>query len=239
MEQTVLVWIPLGFLWICAPSHLISLFGRCTVENKHLSKLYICKQVIKTWRPEAKDSKESHIYKTNELLSMFPFKGKHFLACLIYFIYLWVSFLVFLSSVCGISVVPDSHRRLGTDIRGRLRSNRGHPFPNKESHRVPCKPYPVCHFMGKHSSCYLDFLNCSWGDYSLCNVVGFPRQALVLLCQEGVRRREGTVDSATLFIFWLLIILCQIFPFQSLVRKALGVWDPASFLLLNHLVGYI
>lgn len=54
-EQTVLVWIPLGFLWIFASKHLISLFGRCTVENKHLSKLYICKQVIKTSRLEVKD----------------------------------------------------------------------------------------------------------------------------------------------------------------------------------------
>lgn len=58
-----------------------------------------------------------------------------------------------------------------------------------------------------------------------------------MLCHEGVRRREGTVDSATLFIFWLLIVLCQIFPFQTLVRKATGVWHPASFILWNHLVG--
>lgn len=49
-----------------------------------------------------------------------------------------------------------------------------------------------------------------------------PCQILVLLCQEGVRRRERAVDSATLFVFWLLIVVCHIFPFQSLVRKALS-----------------
>lgn len=54
-------------------------------------------------------------------------------------------------------------------------------------------------------------------------MVGVPHQILVLLCQEGVRRKEGTVDSATLFIFWILMVVCQIFPFQSLVRKALRV----------------
>lgn len=134
-----------------------------------------------------------------------------------------MSFLSFLSLVCGFSAVPDSHCRLGTDIRRRSQSNRGHPFPNKESRRVHRKPYPVCRFMGKHSSCYLDFCNCSWYDYSLCNAVIVPHQILVLLCQEGVRRKEGTVDSATLFIFWLLIVVCQIFPFQTLVRKALRV----------------
>lgn len=44
----------------------------------------------------------------------------------------------------------------------------------------------------------------------------------MLLCQDGVRRREGAVDSATLFLFWLLLVLCDIFPFQTLLRKALA-----------------
>uniref|UniRef100_A0A8C5GHE0 ATP-binding cassette, sub-family C (CFTR/MRP), member 2 n=1 Tax=Gouania willdenowi TaxID=441366 RepID=A0A8C5GHE0_GOUWI len=44
VEQTVLVWIPLGFIWLCAPWHLLSLCRRKKV-TKHLSKLYICKQV--------------------------------------------------------------------------------------------------------------------------------------------------------------------------------------------------
>lgn len=45
-EQTVLVWIPLGFLWLCAPRHLVSLCRRTQVGTKHLSKHYICKQVM-------------------------------------------------------------------------------------------------------------------------------------------------------------------------------------------------
>ena len=45
-------------------------------------------------------------------------------------------------------------------------------------------------------------------------------QILVLLCQEGVRRSEGAVDSATLFLFWFLLVLCDIFPFQTLLREA-------------------
>lgn len=90
--------------------------------------------------------------------------------------------------------------------------------------------------MGKHSSCCVDLFCCSWLDDSSCPVIWplpppptpTPRQILVLLCQEGVRRRELAVDSATLFTFWLLIIVCQIFPLQSLIRKALTVWDHFS-----------
>lgn len=42
-----------------------------------------------------------------------------------------------------------------------------------------------------------------------------------MLCQEGVRRRKRSVDSATLFLFWLLLVLCDIFPFQTLLREGL------------------
>lgn len=56
----------------------------------------------------------------------------------------------------------------------------------------------------------------------LSNALTCPlRQILLLLCQAGVRRREGAVDSATLFVFWLLLVLCDIFPFQTLLREAL------------------
>uniref|UniRef100_A0A8D0A0B3 ATP-binding cassette, sub-family C (CFTR/MRP), member 2 n=1 Tax=Sander lucioperca TaxID=283035 RepID=A0A8D0A0B3_SANLU len=48
---------------------------------------------------------------------------------------------------------------------------------------------------------------------------------LLLLCQEGLRRRKGSVDSATLFLFWLLLVLCDVFPFQSLLRKALRLGE--------------
>lgn len=45
---------------------------------------------------------------------------------------------------------------------------------------------------------------------------------LVLLCQESLRRKKGAVDSACLFLFWLLLITCEIFPFQTLIRQALS-----------------
>lgn len=45
-EQTVLVWIPLGFLWVCAPWNLVHLCKRTQVKTKRLSKLFLCKQVI-------------------------------------------------------------------------------------------------------------------------------------------------------------------------------------------------
>uniref|UniRef100_A0A8C2XQZ4 ATP-binding cassette, sub-family C (CFTR/MRP), member 2 n=1 Tax=Cyclopterus lumpus TaxID=8103 RepID=A0A8C2XQZ4_CYCLU len=45
-EQTVLVWIPLGFLWFCAPRHLVSLCRRTQVGTKHLSWRYIFKQLV-------------------------------------------------------------------------------------------------------------------------------------------------------------------------------------------------
>uniref|UniRef100_A0A3P8P981 ATP-binding cassette, sub-family C (CFTR/MRP), member 2 n=1 Tax=Astatotilapia calliptera TaxID=8154 RepID=A0A3P8P981_ASTCA len=44
VEQTVLVWIPLCFLWLCAPWHLLALCQSANVNTKQLSKLYICKQ---------------------------------------------------------------------------------------------------------------------------------------------------------------------------------------------------
>ncbi|XP_072293747.1 ATP-binding cassette sub-family C member 2 [Eucyclogobius newberryi] len=46
LEQTVLVWIPLSFLWLCAPLHLVGLCKRTNVNLKYLSKLYICKQLV-------------------------------------------------------------------------------------------------------------------------------------------------------------------------------------------------
>uniref|UniRef100_A0A674BQ19 ATP binding cassette subfamily C member 2 n=1 Tax=Salmo trutta TaxID=8032 RepID=A0A674BQ19_SALTR len=44
--QTVLVWAPLGFLWLCAPWH-IAVLCRNATPTKHLSKLYLGKQVNK------------------------------------------------------------------------------------------------------------------------------------------------------------------------------------------------
>uniref|UniRef100_A0A667Y7B4 ATP-binding cassette, sub-family C (CFTR/MRP), member 2 n=1 Tax=Myripristis murdjan TaxID=586833 RepID=A0A667Y7B4_9TELE len=129
VEQTVLVWIPLGLLWLCAPWHLASLFRR-QAKVKHLSKLYFCKQV--------------------------------------------------------------------TDAGGKV-NNLATKHINQEDNEE--------------------------GDIE----VKFYREILVLLCQEGVRRRDGAVDSATLFLFWLFLVICDIFPFQTLLREALReVWTGRS-----------
>uniref|UniRef100_A0A673LTC3 Canalicular multispecific organic anion transporter 1-like n=1 Tax=Sinocyclocheilus rhinocerous TaxID=307959 RepID=A0A673LTC3_9TELE len=50
VEQTVLVWLPLAFLWLCAPWHFANLCKKAA--KAPLSKLYICKQV----KPRAVDS---------------------------------------------------------------------------------------------------------------------------------------------------------------------------------------
>ncbi|XP_061601976.1 canalicular multispecific organic anion transporter 1 [Cololabis saira] len=137
VEQTVLVWIPLGFLWICAPWQLGSLCRRTQVNTKHLSKLYICKQLV---------------------------------VC-----------LLFLTAIAALALT------LGEDFG---------PNSSTEKNAVVYYTNPVLFAV-------------TW--------------ILVLLCQEGLRRREGAVDSATLFLFWLLLVLCDIFPFQTLLREALRV----------------
>uniref|UniRef100_A0A8C2I0H9 Uncharacterized protein n=1 Tax=Cyprinus carpio TaxID=7962 RepID=A0A8C2I0H9_CYPCA len=43
-----------------------------------------------------------------------------------------------------------------------------------------------------------------------------------MLCQECVRRRPRCVDSGSLFVFWLLQVLCAVFQFQTLLRDALN-----------------
>uniref|UniRef100_UPI00398F0E09 ATP-binding cassette sub-family C member 2 n=1 Tax=Pristiophorus japonicus TaxID=55135 RepID=UPI00398F0E09 len=45
LEQTVLVWIPLGFLWICAPWQLPPLFWS-RQRGARYSKLYLVKQIL-------------------------------------------------------------------------------------------------------------------------------------------------------------------------------------------------
>uniref|UniRef100_A0A8C1Z2P0 Uncharacterized protein n=1 Tax=Cyprinus carpio TaxID=7962 RepID=A0A8C1Z2P0_CYPCA len=47
-------------------------------------------------------------------------------------------------------------------------------------------------------------------------------QMVVMLCQECVRRRPRCVDSGSLFVFWLLQVLCAVFQFQTLLRDALN-----------------
>ncbi|KAM6916448.1 LOW QUALITY PROTEIN: ATP-binding cassette sub-family C member 2-like [Xenentodon cancila] len=137
LEQTVLVWIPLGFLWICAPWQLVSLCRRTQVNTEHLSKLYVCKQMVVS--------------------------------------------LLFLTAMAGLAVT------LGEDFGSNS---------SAEKNAVVYYTNPILYAV-------------TW--------------ILLLLCQEGLRRREGAVDSATLFLFWLLLVLCDIFPFQTLLREALRV----------------
>nr|XP_014264614.2 canalicular multispecific organic anion transporter 1 [Maylandia zebra] len=135
VEQTVLVWIPLGFLWLFAPWHLVPLFRRPKVNTKHLSKLYICKQLVAS--------------------------------------------LLFLTAIAHLGVT------LGEDFG-----------PNSDQSSENAAAY-------------------------YANPVLFAvTWILVLLCHEGLRR-EGAIDSASIFLFWLLLVLCDIFPFQTLLREAL------------------
>lgn len=157
VEQTVLVWIPLGFLWLCAPRHLVSLCRRTKAKTKHFSKLYLCKQ---------------------------------FVAC-----------LLFLTAIASLAVT------LGEDFG----PNSDKSTPEKNA-----------------------------GVYYANPVLFAVTWILVLLCQEGVRQRQGAVDSATLFLFWLLLVLCDIFPFQTLLREALKlgtIKDLPRFCLFNITFG--
>uniref|UniRef100_A0A3Q3L1J3 ATP-binding cassette, sub-family C (CFTR/MRP), member 2 n=1 Tax=Mastacembelus armatus TaxID=205130 RepID=A0A3Q3L1J3_9TELE len=138
LEQTVLVWIPLGFLWLCAPRHLVSLCRRTRVNTKHLSKLYLSKQLVVS--------------------------------------------LLLLTAIAALAVT------LGEDYG-----------PSKDPPSTVKSP----------------------GVFYTNPILFAVTWILLLLCQEGVRRREGAVDSAILFLFWLLLVLCNIFPFQTLIREAL------------------
>ncbi|KAL3972080.1 microtubule-associated serine/threonine kinase [Sarotherodon galilaeus] len=139
VEQTVLVWIPLCFLWLCAPWHLLALCQRTKVNTKQLSKLYICKQLVVS--------------------------------------------LLFLTAIAHLGVT------LGEDFG-----------PNSDQ-------------SSKNAGVYY------------ANPVLFAvTWILVLLCHEGLRR-EGAIDSASLFLFWLLLVVCDIFPFQTLLREALRLGE--------------
>uniref|UniRef100_A0A3P8P7H5 ATP-binding cassette, sub-family C (CFTR/MRP), member 2 n=1 Tax=Astatotilapia calliptera TaxID=8154 RepID=A0A3P8P7H5_ASTCA len=139
VEQTVLVWIPLCFLWLCAPWHLLALCQSANVNTKQLSKLYICKQLVAS--------------------------------------------LLFLTAIAHLGVT------LGEDFG-----------PNSDQ-------------SSKNAAAYY------------ANPVLFAvTWILVLLCHEGLRR-EGAIDSASIFLFWLLLVVCDIFPFQTLLREALRLGE--------------
>uniref|UniRef100_A0AAR2L6N4 ATP-binding cassette, sub-family C (CFTR/MRP), member 2 n=1 Tax=Pygocentrus nattereri TaxID=42514 RepID=A0AAR2L6N4_PYGNA len=132
VERTVLVWVPLAFLWFRAPWHLATLFKK-TPPKAPLSKLYICKQVLVS--------------------------------------------LLFLTAVSELAAT------FGEDYGSANKKNPPVLYANPALFVV------------------------SW--------------LLVMLLQEAVRRREKAVDSGSLFLFWLLQVVCEIFSFQSLLREAL------------------
>uniref|UniRef100_A0A8C1PD89 ATP-binding cassette, sub-family C (CFTR/MRP), member 2 n=1 Tax=Cyprinus carpio TaxID=7962 RepID=A0A8C1PD89_CYPCA len=136
VEQTVLVWFPLAFLWLCAPWHFANL---CKKSAKApLSKLYICKQVV--------------------------------------------AGLLLLTAIAELALT------LGEDYG---------PSSDSTAQNHPAVLYtnPVLFAV-------------SW--------------IVVMLCQEYVRRRPRAVDSGSLFVFWLLQVVCAVFQFQSLLRDALN-----------------
>ncbi|KAK1792647.1 hypothetical protein P4O66_012581 [Electrophorus voltai] len=136
VERTVLVWVPLGFLWLCSPWHLTTLFRKKPPKTP-FSKLYICKQVL--------------------------------------------AGLLFLTAIAGLLFT--------------LAEDYG-PSSNSSAKKIPAVLYanPV-------------LFATSW--------------VLVLLLQEAVRRRERAVDSGSLFLFWMLKVICEIFPFQTMLREAI------------------
>ena len=138
-------------------------------------------------------------------------------SCVIY-----LSGLSFLHAGCGVSVAPDGHSRPGRHIRRGLWSERRRTVYAEKCWGILCKPCPVHRHMGKYNWSFVYLF--AQGGRLLCfsNVLTRPlRQILLLLCQAGVRRREGAVDSGSLFVFWLLLVVCDIFPFQTLLREAL------------------
>uniref|UniRef100_A0A3B1JVZ0 ABC transporter TMD0 domain-containing protein n=1 Tax=Astyanax mexicanus TaxID=7994 RepID=A0A3B1JVZ0_ASTMX len=137
VERTVLVWVPLGFLWLCAPWHLATLF-RKKPPGGPFSTLYTCKQAL--------------------------------------------GGLLLLTAVAALALTLAEDYGAASD---------------SSSPKSPAVLYanPVLFIV-------------SW--------------LLVMLVHEAVRRREKAVDSGSLFLFWLLQIICEIFPFQTLLRDALN-----------------
>lgn len=136
LERTVLVWLPLGFLWLCAPWQLACL---CKKSVRHpVSKLYICKQIVAA--------------------------------------------LLFLAAIAELAVTLSQD--YGPSSDSTTPKNRAVFYAN-----------PVLFAV-------------SW--------------MIVMLCHESLRHRVASVDSGSLFIFWVLVVVCEIFPFQTLLRDALN-----------------
>ncbi|KAI5085252.1 canalicular multispecific organic anion transporter 1, partial [Silurus meridionalis] len=64
---------------------------------------------------------------------------------------------------------------------------------------------------------------------------------LVMFMQEALRRKERAVDSGSLFLFWLLLVICDTFPFQTILRDALqqeNISDLPRFCLFYIAYGF-
>ncbi|XP_051773178.1 LOW QUALITY PROTEIN: canalicular multispecific organic anion transporter 1 [Ctenopharyngodon idella] len=136
VERTVLVWLPLAFLWLCAPWHFSS-FCKKSAKTP-ASRLYICKQIV--------------------------------------------AGLLLLTAIAELALT------LGEDYG---------PSSDSTAQKHPAVLYtnPVLFAV-------------SW--------------IVVMLCQESMRHRVKSVDSGSLFLFWLLQVVCAVFQFQTLLREALG-----------------
>ncbi|XP_051883066.1 canalicular multispecific organic anion transporter 1 [Pristis pectinata] len=141
LERTVLVWIPLGFLWICTSWQVLALCKLRQVGGT-CSRIYLVKQIL---------------------------------AC-----------LLFLTSMAELvfTVIEDIEmdKDLTTD-----------------------KQNPLVFYVNG----FIYML--SW--------------LMVMLIHEG-RRRVDDRNSACLFIFWLLSVLCDIFMLQTLIRMAVDQGGP-------------
>ncbi|XP_026080611.1 canalicular multispecific organic anion transporter 1-like isoform X1 [Carassius auratus] len=136
VERTVLVWLPLAFLWLCAPWHFTTLCKK--PAEAALSKLYICKQVV--------------------------------------------SGLLLLTAIAELALTLGEDHGPSTDS-------------SAQKHPAVLYTNPALFAV-------------SW--------------MVVMLCQECVRRRPRSVDSGSLFVFWLLQVLCAVFQLQTLLRDALN-----------------
>ncbi|XP_067393213.1 ATP-binding cassette sub-family C member 2 isoform X2 [Emydura macquarii macquarii] len=135
-EQTLLVWIPLGFLWLLGPWQLLPMF-KPRIQKSSLTRIYLTKQVL--------------------------------------------TVLLLLTAVAELTFT------LAEDFG---------PYP----HPTPASRNPAVQYT--NPALYTG----TW--------------LLVLLLHDTQRFRQRR-DSGPLFLFWVLSLLCGVFPLQTLIRKAL------------------
>ncbi|XP_077679517.1 ATP-binding cassette sub-family C member 2 isoform X2 [Eretmochelys imbricata] len=135
-EQTVLVWIPLGFLWLSSPWQLLPMFKPRTKKSS-LTKIYLTKQALTT--------------------------------------------LLLLTAMAELAFT------LAEDF-------------GQYPHPTPASRNPAVQYTNP----------------ALYTVTWF----LVLLLHD-TQRFHPRRDSGPLFFFWILSLLCGVFPLQTLIRKAL------------------